>query len=80
MEVNVTKNVTLRLDEEILKLCRYEAIEAGTSLSQWVADTISKQVESRKFYESMRIHALSVLENGLQLGGSALSRDAVHGA
>ncbi len=29
----MTKNVTLKLDEEILKLCRYEAVEAGTSLS-----------------------------------------------
>ena len=37
LEGRTTKNVTLKLDEEILKLCRYEAVEAGTSLSRWIS-------------------------------------------
>ena len=76
----MTRNVTLKLDEEILKLCRYEAVEAGTSLSQWIADTVSKKVKTQKLYASMRAHALSILDAGLDLNGAPLSRDEAHGA
>jgi hypothetical protein len=76
----MTKNVTLKLDEEILKLCRYEAVEAGTSLSQWIADTVSEKVGVRKLHESLRRHALSVLDTGFDLGGMPLDREEAHGA
>ena len=76
----MTKNVTLRLDEEILKRCRYEAVEAGISLSQWIADTVSEKVGSRQFHEALRNHALSILESGINLGGTPLSRDEAHGS
>jgi hypothetical protein len=80
LEDKMTRNVTLKLDEEILKLCRYEAIEAGTSLSQWIADTVSEKVKMQKLYESMKAHALSILEEGVDLNGKPLSRDEAHGA
>ena len=76
----MTKNVTLKLDEEILKLCRYEAVEAGTSLSQWIVDTVSEKVGVRQLHESLRRHALSVLDSGMDLGGAPLDREEAHGA
>jgi len=76
----MTRNVTLKLDEEILRLCRFEAVEAGTSLSQWVAATVSEKVKSRKLYDSLRAHALSILETGFDLGEFPLTRDQAHGS
>ncbi len=70
----MTKNVTLKLDEEILKLCRHEAVEAGTSLSQWIAGTVSEKVGVQQLHESLRRHALSVLDSGMDLGGAPLAR------
>jgi hypothetical protein len=76
----MTKNVTLRLDEEILRRCRYEAVEAGTSLSRWIADVVCEKVGSGQVRDTLRRHALSILESGLDLGGSPLGRDEAHGA
>jgi len=36
------KNITLKIDEKLLKLCRYEAVESDKSLSQWVADLCTR--------------------------------------
>ncbi|HUX43051.1 MAG TPA: hypothetical protein VMV83_17970 [Rectinemataceae bacterium] len=76
----MTKNVTLRLDEEILIRCRYEAVEAGVSLSQWIADTVSEKVGARQFQEALRKHALSILDSGISLGGEPLGREEAHGS
>ena len=76
----MTKNVTLRLDEDILKRCRYEAVEAGISLSQWIADTVSEKVGERQFHEALRQHALSILDSGIALGGKPLAREEAHGS
>jgi hypothetical protein len=76
----MTRNITLKLDEEILNRCRYEAVEAGTSLSQWVADTVSEKVQAQKLNDALKAHALAILDSGLDLNGAPLSRDEAHGA
>jgi hypothetical protein len=76
----MTRNITLKLDEEILNQCRYEAVEAGTSLSQWVADTVSEKVQAQKLNDALKAHALAILDSGLDLKGAPLSRDEAHGA
>jgi hypothetical protein len=76
----MTRNITLKLDEEILNCCRYEAVEAGTSLSQWVADTVSEKVQGQKLHDALKAHALAILDSGLDLTGAPLSRDEAHGA
>ncbi|MFP4409693.1 MAG: hypothetical protein ACLFPW_14320 [Spirochaetaceae bacterium] len=72
------KNVTLKLDEELLKLCRFEALEEDKSLSQWVADLLSEHVRSAEEFELARARAKRRIQEGYHLGGESLNRDAVH--
>ena len=44
----MTKNVTIRLDEAILKKCRHRAIEDDKSLSQWITDVLVKVVSEAR--------------------------------
>jgi hypothetical protein len=42
----MTKNVTLRMDEEILRQAKHVAVEENMSLSAWIADVVKLAVES----------------------------------
>jgi hypothetical protein len=72
------KNITLKVDERLLKLCRFEAVEADKSLSQWVADVLAERVRSLDEYEKAKSHAKMVLSRGSSLGGKPLTRDETH--
>jgi len=72
------KNVTLKLDEELLKLCRFEALEEDKSLSQWVAEVLSERVRSAEEFEKARERAERRIQDGYHLGGLPLKRDALH--
>jgi predicted transcriptional regulator len=74
----MTKNVTIRLDEAILKKCRHRAIEDDKSLSRWITDVLVKVVSEKEQYEAARERALQRMERGFQLGGKPLCRDEIH--
>jgi len=73
------RNLTIRVDESILKRARHLAVEAGTSLSQWVAGLMKNAVQEEADYGIARERALRRLEQGMSLGGKPLSRDEIHG-
>ena len=75
----MAKNITLKLDEDVLKLCRYEAVEADKSLSQWVADVLTDRVRTADAYQEAKERAIRRLGKGMKLGGAPLDRDALHG-
>ncbi len=72
------KNVTLRLDELILRKAKHAAVEQDQSLSEWVAGLITQAVSKKARSFSAREKALKRLERGFHLGGSPLSREEVH--
>ena len=72
------KNVTLSIDEEILKLCRYEAVEQDKSLSQWVTDVLTEQVKGLEDYRLAKERARKRLSEGYHLGGVYPSREEAH--
>lgn len=72
------QNITLKLDENILKLCRYEAVEAEKSLSQWVADVLTAHVRGLDDYAQSKERAKERMRQGFHLGGSPDERDASH--
>ncbi len=72
------KNVTLRLDELILRKAKHAAVEQDQSLSEWVAGLITQAVSKKARSLSAREKALKHLERGFHLGGSSLSRDEAH--
>jgi hypothetical protein len=74
----MSKNVTLRMDEGLLKKCRHAAVEQDMSLSQWVTDVIARTVERDESRDKAKRDALRLLEKGFSLGGKPLSREEAH--
>lgn len=74
----MAKNVTLKLDENLLKLCRFAAVEEDKSLSQWLADLIKKTIEKDSSFKTSKKHALKTLKKGFNLSATPLSREEIH--
>lgn len=74
----MSKNVTLRMDETLLKQLRHKAVDAHMSLSAWVVSTLAKTVEQDEVHNEARKQALKRLQTGLSLGGSPLNRDDIY--
>lgn len=76
----MTKNVTLRLDETVLKQARHKAVEADQSLSRWLADLITRNVTRSDGYEKAKRRALKYMKEGLpmQSDGKPFSRESLH--
>lgn len=73
------RNVTLKLDAEVLKEARVLAAEEGSSMSQMLADKLEELVRERKGFDRARKRALSRLRVGLDLGWMRpRSRDEIH--
>jgi hypothetical protein len=79
MEDCMTKNVTLRLDEAVLRQARHAAVERDQSLSEWVAGLITRATSETERKQSARAGALRRMAKGLHLGGAPLSREEAHG-
>ena len=75
----MSKNVTIRLDEAIIKKCRHAAVEEDKSLSQWIADRLVDAVSAGDVERAARKRALRRLEEGFSLGGTPLTREEIYG-
>jgi hypothetical protein len=72
-------NVTLRVDDELLREARVLAARQGTSLSRLMADQLEKLVQVEARYEAARRRALRRLAAGYDLGFEPpRSRDELH--
>jgi hypothetical protein len=74
----MNKNVTLRLDEVVIRKARHAAIERDQSLSEWIADLIAHAVSKTDRLLPARERALKRIQSGFHLGGSPLSRKEAH--
>ncbi len=74
----MTKNVTLKLDENLLKKSRQMAVEKEKSLSQWLTDLMVRAITDDGRYAQAKKRALERLRNGFHLGGQPLSREEAH--
>ena len=74
----MTKNITLRLDEAVLRQAKHRAVEADCSLSEWVAKLIAEEISGAGDYAAARARALKNLDKGFHLGGKPLTRDEAH--
>ncbi len=72
------KNVTLSLDEEILRRVRHQAVDHSLSLSAWVAELLKRTVADEDRFMKARPRALKRLERGFRLGGKPLTREEAH--
>jgi hypothetical protein len=72
------KNVTLRLDESILRKAKHAAVEQDQSLSEWVAGLIAHAISKKTRSLSAKERALKCMEHGFNLDGSPLSREKIY--
>ena len=71
-------NVTLKLDDSLLKQARKLAVEDDASLSAWVAGLIAENLRKRGDCQSARRTALRFLEKGFDLAPGRPSRESLH--
>ncbi len=73
------RNLTVQLDEEIVKRARVLAARRATSVSKLVAHEIERLVREDDVYQRAKVNALAHLDLGFHLGGGALpARDELH--
>lgn len=71
----MTKNVTIKFDEALLKHCRIKAVENDKSLSQWISDVIESTISQNEKVNMAREHAYTLMDKGFPLGGIRIKRD-----
>jgi hypothetical protein len=74
----MTRNVTLRMDEELLTRLRHRAVDERMSLSAWVVALLRQAADAQEQRTLARQRALKRLECGFRLGGRPLSREQSH--
>jgi hypothetical protein len=72
-------NITLKIDENLLREARVLAAKEGSSISAIVATQLKEAVRERKGYSQARRRALARLRSGFDLKWQpAASRDELH--
>lgn len=74
----MTRNVTLRMDEDLLRKLRHRAVDSHQSLSAWIVTTLTRESQAQDAAAHARERAMRRLAQGFKLGGSPLSRDEAH--
>jgi len=74
----MTRRITLRLDEAVVRRCQRAALREDKSVSQWVTDLILESLARQPGFQRARKDALRNLAIGMDLGGHAIARDELH--
>ena len=72
------QNITLSLDTRLLREAKLLAAQRHTSVSGLLAEELEARISRESDYERCRRAALALMQEGMPLGGSPLSRDALH--
>jgi hypothetical protein len=73
------QNITLAIDQDLLKKARAHAARRGTSISAMLAYELQKIIARETAYEQARAKALDRLRSPFRLGGGTRpSREALH--
>lgn len=73
------RNVTLKLDDELLKKAKLLAAERDSSVSRMLSDYLGDMVSKASSYSDARHNALKLLNEGFELGFTGTGRrDELH--
>jgi hypothetical protein len=73
------QNITLAIDQRLLKRARSLAAQQGTSVSAMLASELRRIVETHEEYAQAKSRALAQLDSPFQLGGRGiLNREDLH--
>lgn len=74
-----TKNITLSVDEELLRRARILAAERGTSVSALVSELLTQAVGQVDDYDEVWARELRIMREGLyEMGGRRPTRAELH--
>jgi hypothetical protein len=74
----VKHNITVAIDPALLKKARAVAASRGLSVSALLASQLSELVSEDSHYKAAHRRAVSLFAAPLKLGGTPLSREAMH--
>ena len=72
------QNITLSLEKAVIRDAKVLAAERPLSVSALLAQELARLVEHDREYKQARLCAIGDLEQGLQLGGNPLDREALY--
>jgi hypothetical protein len=76
----MTRNITLKLDAELLTEAKVLAVQSGMSVSALLTDLLESRLRQVRQYDRARGRALRRLEAGLDFQWEKpVSRDELHG-
>jgi hypothetical protein len=76
--VDVKRNVTLQLDDEVIQNAKVQAARRGTSLSSLLAHYVTKMSAELERYEQARLHALEAMDQAADRGGVTWKREDLY--
>lgn len=71
-------NLTLQLDDEVIRRAKVVAAKRGTSVSALVARQLAELVDEDERYEEARRRAVELMANPKELGGRNWTRDDIY--
>ena len=74
----MTKNITIRMDEQLLKDVKHIAVEHDMSVSAWITQLVEQAAKRDTRYEEAKAHALKAMEEAPAYNGKTYSRDELH--
>ncbi|MCF7818876.1 MAG: hypothetical protein K9M54_13450 [Kiritimatiellales bacterium] len=74
----MTKNITLRMDEQLLKDVKHIAVEKDMSVSAWIIQAVEKATKKDVGYEEAKAFALKAMEEAPKYSGKPFNRDELH--
>jgi len=73
------QNITLSIDEQLLRKAKVFAAQRGTSISGLLAQELQRMIEAQGAYEQSENKAMSLLEQRFSLGGQKITdRSLLH--
>jgi predicted transcriptional regulator len=79
-EVAMTKNITLRMDEQLLKDVKHIAVEKDMSVSAWITQVVEKEAKRDLSYDAAATGIMRLMEEAKDYGdgGKTYTRDEMH--
>ena len=74
----MTKNLTLKLDEQLITKAKQKAVGEGKSLSSVVAEFLKKFCSPTSDFDSAKKRAIARLKKGYDLGGGKFNREELY--
>ena len=74
----MTKNITIRMDEQLLKEVKHIAVERDMSVSAWITELIEKETQRKVRYAESKAFAQKAMEEAKDYGAATHNRDELH--